>query len=494
MKKRLLIGLLLVALVSMLLMAACTPAAPAEEPEEPAQEEAAEAPQEEEAAQPAEAEEEAAEEAPAEEEAEASGGEMLGPVTLQFSGWTYDMEKVQDNLAIYQTWVAEEADPPIDVAVEMSDAGYGEFDTHVTTTFAGGSCFDVLYSSDQWLAKWAEAGWVVPLEDEVPEVMDYVPDIAPFSVEAMTYNGKLYGLPYYTDVMYFFYNKAMLDEAGIDAPPTTWDEVTDQAIQIKEAGISDAPVMVALAADSWLDETFYALVYSEGGEMFNDDLEAVFATDSGPVYDVIEWLAAGVNDTGIIPQSALEMDAVAVQEAFKAGDAAFVIVPGYMVREFNAEGLSDVAGNAEVAMMPGATHETDGYTRMYLMGNCALEDEATKQASWDLIEFLGGSVPLNGETGYHVAKRWAVENGLGFSIDSLWDDPEVNDAFAQMADVSIMQEQKNMARPKEGMAAPWFAEWMSFARTEVQKAILRQETTETVLERLKTQWEDLASE
>jgi multiple sugar transport system substrate-binding protein len=415
-------------------------------------------------------------------------------VTLQFSGWTYDMEKVQDNLATFQAWAASEADPPIEVEIEMSDSGYGEFDTHVTTTFAGGNCFDVLYSSDQWLAKWAEAGWVVPLEDVEPAVMDYVPDIAPFSVEAMTYDGKLYGLPYYTDVMYFFYNKAMLEEAGIDAPPATWDEVTDQALQIKEAGISDAPVMVALAADSWFDETFYSLVYSEGGQMFNDNLEPVFATDSGPVYDMIEWLAAGVNDTGIIPQSALEMDAVAVQEAFKAGDAAFAIVPGYMVREFNAEGLSEVAGDAEVAMMPGATHETDGYTRMYLMGSCALDDDVTQQASWDLIEFFGGSVPLDGEEGYHIAKRWAVENGLGFSIDSLWEDPEVSEAFSQMADVSIMQEQKNMARSKEGMAAPWFAEWISFARTEVQKAILRQETTEAALENLTTQWEDLASE
>ena len=418
----------------------------------------------------------------------------LGPVTLQFTGWTYDLEKVQQNLARYEEWVVSQADPPVEVTVEMADAGFGEFDTHVTTTYAGGGSYDVLYSSDHWLAKWAEAGGVVPLEDHFPEVLDYVPDTAPYSVEAMTYNGKLYGLPYYTDVMYFFYNAKMLEDAGIASPPTTWDEVTEQSLILKEKGITPNPVMIGLKASSWFDEAFYALVYSEGGSMFDENLEPVFETDSGPAYDVIEWLAASINDTKIIPMAVLEMTAVDVQEAFKNGGTAFVIVPGYMVREFNTPGISKVAGQAEVSMMPGATHETDGYTRMYLMGNGALRDEATQEASWHLIEFMGGKTTVDGESAYHIAKRWAVENGLGFSVLSLWEDSAVERAFSAMADTNVMKAQKKIARSKEGMSAPWFAEWISYVRTEVQKALLRQEDTSAVLENITQQWIDLKSE
>ena len=136
-------------------------------------------------------------EEPAEEEPIAP----LGPVTLQFTGWTYDLEKVEDNLATFQDWVATEADVPVETGIEWSDSGFGEFDTHVTTANAAGNEFDVLYGSDHWLAKWAEAGWVVPIEEHFPEILDYIKDIAPYSVEAMTYDGKLYGLPYYTDAM-----------------------------------------------------------------------------------------------------------------------------------------------------------------------------------------------------------------------------------------------------------------------------------------------------
>jgi multiple sugar transport system substrate-binding protein len=436
----------------------------------------------------------AAEEPAAEEPAEPEEAGPLGPVTIQFTGWTYDLEKVMDNTEQYKEWVSTEADPPIEVEIEWTDSGYGEFDTHVTTAYAAGNSFDVLYSSDHWLAKWAEAGWVVPLEDYYPEVLDYKADIAPFSWDAMTYNGKVYGLPYYTDVMYFFYNQAMLEEAGISSPPTTWAEVTEQGKILKEQGVTSDPFMVGLQAGSWFDEGFFALIYSEGASMFDENLEPVFETNQGPVYDMIEYVAAAINDEGIMPLKVLEMTAVDVQEAFKAGDTAFAIVPGYMVREFNTPGISQVAGQAEVSMMPGATHETDGYSRMYLMGSGALEDEVVQEASWHLIEFLGGETSVGGETDYHVAKRWAVANGLGFSVDSLWEDPAVDKAFSAMADTATMQKQKNLARSKEGISAPWFAEWISFVRTEVQKAFLRQATTEEVLESIKQQWLDLKAE
>jgi multiple sugar transport system substrate-binding protein len=421
--------------------------------------------------------------------------EATGPVTIRFSGWTYDLEKVGENLSKFESWVATEADPAFPgTSVEMEDAGYGEFDTHITTTFAAGGSYDVMYGSDHWLSKWAEAGWVVPLEDHFPELKKYSRDIAPYSVEAMTYKGKLYGLPYYTDVMYFIYNKRMLAEAGIEAPPETWAEVTEQGQKLRQAGITSDPLMVGLKAGSWFDEGFFALIYSEGGTLFDDDLNPVFKTDSGPIYDMIEWVKESIDTTRVIPRKVIEMTAVDVQQAFKKGDTAFAIVPGYMIREFNTPGISEVAGEADVALMPGKSHFTDGYSRMYLMGKSALSNESLKQASWALIEFLGGETTVDGVKAYHIAKRWAIENGLGFSVLSLWNDAEVDRVFSNMGNTEVMKAQKEKAKSKEGISAPWFAEWISLVRTEVQKAILGEEPTSVALDRIKKQWLDLKSE
>ncbi len=418
----------------------------------------------------------------------------LGPVDLRFAGWNYDSAKAHDILATYERWVSAQHDPLINATVTMADTGYGEYDTFITTNYAGGGVYDVLYSSDHWLAKWAEAGWVLPLEDYFPKARDYMKDMSDFSANALTYKGKVYGLPYYSDVMYFVYNANMLQTAGIVAPPTTWDEVTQQSLLLKEKGITETPVMFGLKAGSWFDEAFFALAYSEGTDFFDDDMVPVFETTQGPLFNMIEWLTKSIYETEIMPAKVLEMAAPDVQEAFKNGDAAFVIVPGYMMAEFNTPGLSKIAGSAKISMMPGATHETNGFTRLYLLGSGAVEDDTRLAASIALIEFLGGETTLDGETAYHTARRWAVENRLGFSAKSLWKDAEIEKVFSAMADPNILAKQKGLARSKDGMQAPWFAEWIGLVRTEVQKALLGDAPTADVLETIKQQWIDLSQE
>jgi multiple sugar transport system substrate-binding protein len=415
----------------------------------------------------------------------------LGPLTLELGGWTYDNAKVMQNLQKYQEWAAK-GTPAINVKVTMSDAGYGDFDTFVTTRYAGGKSFDVLYSSDHWLAKWAAAGWVVPLEDYFPEAKGYAADITPFALQAMTYKGKQYGLPYYADTMFFVYNKKMLADAGISVPPTTWAEVTQQALTIKNKGLSQTPVLIGFKAGSWFEEDLFAMFYSEGGKLFDDKNAAVFDTDKGPIFDMIEWVAKAINDDKVMPAKVMDMTAVDVQQAFKNGDAAFVIVPGYMMKEFNTPGVSKIAGQAAVSMMPGKTHNTNGFTRMYLLGKGAVADDAKKLASLKLIEFFGGKATVDGVTGYHIAKRWSIENGLGFAFPSLWSDPAVDKAFSAMADTNVMKAQQALAFSKQGMSAPWFAEWISSVRSETQKAMLRQAKTADVLNGLKTLWGSLA--
>ncbi len=418
----------------------------------------------------------------------------LGPVTIKVSGWNYDTASWQANIAKYQTWVSTEADPKVNATVEWTDSDFDSYDTFITTIFQGGDTRDVVVSSDQWLAKLADAGWVVPLEDYWPEVKNYVPDMSKHSVEGLTYKGKLYGLPYYSDIMVFVYNQNMLDKAGISAPPTTWDEVAADSKILMDKGITAMPFEVGLMPGAWFDELMYAMIYSNGGQMFDADFNPVFETDKGPVYDMVEFLAKSVTDDKTIPNKNLTMEPSDVQQAFKNGETAFVIVPDYMMKEFNTPGISKIAGAAKLSMMPGATHQTGGFTRMYLLGNDAPTDPAKLQASIDLINFWGGKTTFNGVTNYNIAKQWAVNNGLGFSMKPLWNDADVVRTVSAMADVNVLQKQQGLALAKQGMQAPWFAEWMSYTRAELSKAILREQTTQAALENIKAQWLSLKGE
>lgn len=52
-------------------------------------------------------------------------------------------------------------------------------------------------------------------------------------VDSCTYDGKLYGVPFGVNCLAMFYNKDMLDEAGIEVP-TTWSELKDAAVKLSD--------------------------------------------------------------------------------------------------------------------------------------------------------------------------------------------------------------------------------------------------------------------
>lgn len=67
-------------------------------------------------------------------------------------------------------------------------------------------------------------------------------------------DGKQYGVPYTVGIVGFWYNKALFQQAGISAPPPTWDEFLADIQKLKAAGI--APIAVG-GKDRWPDAFFW---------------------------------------------------------------------------------------------------------------------------------------------------------------------------------------------------------------------------------------------
>ncbi|HAC2016095.1 TPA_asm: extracellular solute-binding protein, partial [Listeria monocytogenes] len=77
-------------------------------------------------------------------------------------------------------------------------------------------------------ALYAPKGVLEPLDKLVKEDNLKMDDFYEESVKEMTYSDKLYGLPLLNDNRILFYNKKLLQEAGVK-PPTTWDELATAA-------------------------------------------------------------------------------------------------------------------------------------------------------------------------------------------------------------------------------------------------------------------------
>src|SRR5690606_38064527 len=61
-------------------------------------------------------------------------------------------------------------------------------------------------------------------------------------------DGGLYAVPFDLGMVGFWYNKELFAQAGIDAPPTTWDEFLEDVQTLKDAGIT--PIAVG-GQDKW---------------------------------------------------------------------------------------------------------------------------------------------------------------------------------------------------------------------------------------------------
>lgn len=86
--------------------------------------------------------------------------------------------------------------------------------------------FDVLALDVIWVAEFARAGWLRDLTPLVPDA-DRA-DLFPGPLAAVTWDGRIYALPWFVDAGLLYYRKDLLDKHGL-SPPATWEALAGAA-------------------------------------------------------------------------------------------------------------------------------------------------------------------------------------------------------------------------------------------------------------------------
>src|SRR3546814_840320 len=134
-----------------------------------------------------------------------------------------------------------------------------------------------------------------------------------------------------------------------------------------------------------------------------------------------------------------------------------------------------------LAPMPGEAHATLGFTKFYAMTAQAAEDPARREAAWKFIDFMAGG-------DYRVARRWAVEKGLGFGQLPLLEDEDVVDAWSQWVDMDVLKRQVETA--KAGTWTEWTGIWSAYFRPLLAKAMVGEASVEEVMKAGAEKWEE----
>lgn len=132
------------------------------------------------------------------------------------------------------------------VTVKITVLENEAFKAKLTTTMQAGKPPDVFQSWGGGLLKeQADAGLV---KDVTAPTKSWINDLNDAGVGLYQIDGKQYGVPYNLGLVGVWYNNKLFKKAGIDAPPTTWDEFLADVQKLKQSGTT--PIAVG-EKDKW---------------------------------------------------------------------------------------------------------------------------------------------------------------------------------------------------------------------------------------------------
>jgi raffinose/stachyose/melibiose transport system substrate-binding protein len=210
------------------------------------------------------------------DEGAAAGGE---PVTISW----WHIQNNDPGLSNWQAMADEFTALHPNVTIDINVLENEAFKAALQTNLQAGDVPDLFQSwGGGGLREQVDAGLV---QDITELSSGFVGNLNPGAVGLYNIDGKQYGIPFNLGMVGFWYNKDLFTQAGIEAPPATWDEFLDVVQQLKDAGIT--PIAVG-AGDKWPAHFYYSyLMVRLGGE------EVMNAIAADGNFNVPEVIAAG---------------------------------------------------------------------------------------------------------------------------------------------------------------------------------------------------------
>ena len=305
-----------------------------------------------------------------------AGAANAEDVTLKF----WDNQQTESGLSQYQREAVKrfEAENP-GIKVEVTTVPYPEYQQRLLTAVQGGNAPDVSTLDQIWIAAFAEAGAIEPL-DEQAKAAGIKPDtFFKGAWDSANYNGKLWGIPFNVDVWSFsFVNNALLKEAGIDpASMVTFDGLKAAAQKLTDAG--KGRYGVGLFAHKGEDTVVVldSFIFSNGGKVLDENGKCALTSDAAIGALTYLQSLAQFAPKGIANASSGDM-----RELFLNGSLALEFWPALEQPTLQKSKLDwdFVVGHAPEGKNPIGTY--GGW-------NLAVyASSAHKEAAWKFIQFL----------------------------------------------------------------------------------------------------------
>lgn len=195
------------------------------------------------------------------------------------------------------------------------------------------------------------------------------------SLEATTYDGEQYGVPFGATPTMLYWNRELFAAAGVDGPPTTMEEMADAAVALTDPAAGAYGIAIP---DREAPSVWAVLLWANGGGIVSEDNDSSVFGDPESI-EAIETWSGLMRDEGISP---IGLNGVDADTLFGAGNAAMLINGPWV-----SPGLDEAGLDYGIAPVPaGAVTQTAVAisTNVHLSAT-ANDDE--KAAAYAFLEF-----------------------------------------------------------------------------------------------------------
>jgi multiple sugar transport system substrate-binding protein len=296
------------------------------------------------------------------------------------------------------------------IKVNQTIVQYNERLNKINTAVNGGGGFDVVQMDTIWTAQFASAGWVEDLTERItPAIKGDVPES---SLSAVTFQGKLFGMPLFNSSKHLFYNAKLLADAGFDKPPATLDEFVAQAKATTKAG-QWGSVWSWKQSEALICDWIAIMFTKKGAQILDGSGKAVFNTLGGT--EAVQWMVDLLYTHKAADPASLEFTEDDVRKALETGTVALTYNWEGTLPEANDPAKSKAAPNVKIDLLPGS-QDVRSASVNGSEGWAILKVAQNKDAAWKLLEYMASPA---------WQKKAAVIAGDYPILSSLYSDPEL---------------------------------------------------------------------
>lgn len=229
------------------------------------------------------------------------------------------------------------------VCLDIQILGFGDIRSQVSLAAPAGEGPDIFVGAHDWLGELYANGVVAPMDLGAKAA-----DFAPVSMEAFTYEGALYGLPYAVENVAFVCNPDL-----VETPPTTWSEVQTMSQEALDAGELTQWFGI-MASDPYHHEPINTAF---GGYIFGQNEDGTYdacdvGLDSEGAIAYLTWIDTMVKD-GLL---SADIDWETAHVLYETGEVACMISGPWALERFDTAGVPYTIGG-----FPGETQDSSPF-------------------------------------------------------------------------------------------------------------------------------------